>query len=322
MGTKTSAASPTAEREIVLSREFDAPRDLVWKAWTDPAQVGHWWGPNGFTITNHEMKVRPGGAWRLTMHGPDGTDYPNRMVYSEVVAPERLVYTHDSGQDDDPGQFHVVVTFAEQRGRTTVTMRSLFRTREARDFVVEKYHAIEGGRQHLARLAGHLATIAGGREFVITREFNAPRDLVWKAWTEPERLARWWGPRGYEMQVVALDLRPGGVFHYGMRSPDGKDLWGKFVYREIAAPSHLVFVVSFCDERGGMIRHWMSPTWPLEVLNTLALTEHEGRTTVTIRGVPINATPEEHRTFEGGITGMQRGFGLTFDQLDAYLTRA
>jgi uncharacterized protein YndB with AHSA1/START domain len=107
-----------------------------------------------------------------------------------------------------------------------------------------------------------------------------------------------------------------------MRSPDGKDLWGKFTYREIVAPERLVFVVSFSDEKGGVTRHWLSPTWPLEVLNTVTFVEQGGKTTVRLSGSPINATTEERKTFEGGFQSMQQGFKGTLDQLDEYLASA
>src|SRR3954464_2525826 len=99
----------SADREIVAVRVFDAPRELVYKAWTDPEHVAQWWGPNGFTNTIHEMDVRPGGVWRFIMHGPDGTDYKNEVEYLEVVKPELLVYLHESTP-----KFHVTVTFDDQ----------------------------------------------------------------------------------------------------------------------------------------------------------------------------------------------------------------
>jgi uncharacterized protein YndB with AHSA1/START domain len=136
---------------------------------------------------------------------------------------------------------------------------------------------------------------------------------VWKAFTESERLMHWWGPKGFTMRVARLDLRPGGVFHHGLRSPDGRDMWGKFVYREIVAPERLVFVVSFTDEKGNLVRHPLSPTWPLEVLNTMTL--HDGKTTLTLRAVPINATEEERKTFEAGRGSLKQGFTGTLDQL-------
>ena len=159
-------------------------------------------------------------------------------------------------------------------------------------------------------------------EFVITRDFHAPRELVWKAWTEPDRLMQWWGPKGFTMLACKLDLRPGGLFHYGMQAANGFEMWGKFVYREILAPERLVFVVSFSDKQGGTTRHFASATWPLEVLNTLTLTEHTGNTTVALKGGPINATEEERKTFAAGFESMQKGFTGTFDQLAAYLADA
>jgi uncharacterized protein YndB with AHSA1/START domain len=166
------------------------------------------------------------------------------------------------------------------------------------------------------------ATETQDREIVITRVFDAPRDLVFKALTDPERLKHWWGPKGFTWVSCKMDLRPGGVFHYCMRSPDGHEMWGKFAYREIVAPERIVFVNSFSDKDARIIRHPMSPTWPAEVLNTLTLTEHEGKTSVLLRGGPINATEEERKTFEAGFESMRKGFGGTFDQLAEYLAKA
>ncbi len=169
-----------------------------------------------------------------------------------------------------------------------------------------------------------LETAEKTTEFVITRVFDAPRDLVWKAWTEPEHLAEWWGPKGCTVRVVKLDVRPGGMFHYAMQFKPGHDMWGRFVYREIAAPSRLVYVSSFSDEKGGITRapfSQLNDTWPLEVLNTLTLSERGGKTTITLRGAPINATEEERKMFASMFASMQQGFGGTFDKLAEYLAR-
>lgn len=163
---------------------------------------------------------------------------------------------------------------------------------------------------------------AAGREFVIARDFDAPRELVWKAWTDPEHLKRWWGPKGFTVRVADLDLRPGGVFHYGMRSPDGQDIWGRFVFREILAPERLVFVNSFSDEQGGLTRHPLHAAWPLEMLSTITFAEAEGRTTLTIRWVPLAATQTETATFEAGHDSMRQGWTGTLDQLADFLAKA
>ncbi len=154
----TADASATADREIVLSREFDAPRELVWQAYTDPRHLPHWWGPDGFTNTVHEIDVRPGGMWRFTMHGPDGTDWPNRITYHEVVAPERLEYAHGEDVDDDPGAFQVTIRFEDLGGRTRVTQRMLFATVAQRKGV-EQFGAVELGNQTLRKLTEYLKTM-------------------------------------------------------------------------------------------------------------------------------------------------------------------
>lgn len=152
-----SASSATADREVVITRILDAPPELVFKTWTDPEHVDKWWGPTGFTNETFEMDVRPGGVWRYVMHGPDGVDYPNKIVYLEVAKPERLVYDHGSDGEGAEPDFRVTVTFADEGGKTRLTMRSVFPTAEARDYVVREFKAIEGGNQTLDRLAQYLA---------------------------------------------------------------------------------------------------------------------------------------------------------------------
>ncbi len=162
--------------------------------------------------------------------------------------------------------------------------------------------------------------MAEKNDFTITRVFDAPRDLVWKAHTEAAHLAKWWGPKGFKMLACNIDLRPGGLFHYGMESPDGHKMWGKFVYREIQPQDKLVFVVSFSDENGGTTRHPMSEGWPLEVLNTATFTEQDGKTTMIIKGHPVNASKDEETIFFSAFEGMNQGFKGTYDQFEEYIT--
>lgn len=157
------------------------------------------------------------------------------------------------------------------------------------------------------------------QDFVITRRFDAPRTLVFRAFTEPERLRHWWGPTGFSWVSCTMDLRTGGMLHYCMRSPDGQDMWGKWIYREIVPPERIVFVSSFSDADGNTVRAPFNPAWPLEVLNVLTLTEHGGKTTLTLRGGPLHAPEIERATFNASHPSMQQGFAGTFDQLDAYL---
>ena len=149
----------TSDREFISSRLLNAPRDLVFDVWTNPKHVTRWWGPSGFTTTVLEMTVRVGGITRLIMHGPNGVDYPNRIIYKEVVKPERLVYMHGSDIDNDPKQFETTVTFEAKGNKTLLTTRAVFVSAEEFRIVVEKYHAIEGNRQHLNKLEEFLAKI-------------------------------------------------------------------------------------------------------------------------------------------------------------------
>ena len=119
-----------------------------------------------------------------------------------------------------------------------------------------------------------------------------------------------------------MDLRRGGIYHYGLRAPDGSIMWGKFVYREIVRPERMVLVNSFSDEAGNLTRHPMSPTWPLEMLSTFLFAEEQGRTTVTIKWVPLNADETERKTFNAARPGMQQGWTGTLDQLAKYLAKA
>ena len=156
-------------------------------------------------------------------------------------------------------------------------------------------------------------------ELVVTRVFNAPREMVWKALTEPERLERWWGPKGFTSRIHRLELRPGGTFLYCQRNAEGLEMWGKWVYREIIAPERFVVVSSFTDDKGNLVRHPFQPNWPLEMLTESIFAEHHGRTTITIRMTPINATESERKTFDDGRNFMEEGFEGSFAKLDEYL---
>lgn len=158
-----------------------------------------------------------------------------------------------------------------------------------------------------------------GSEFVIRRRFDAPRDLVFRVWTEGEHLARWWGPKGFTIELIKFDPRPGGLFHYSMRTPDGTEMWGKFVYREIVKPERIVWVNSFSDPEGNTIRPPFAPDFPLEILNTVTFTEEGSQTVLTLRGVPINATTAEDQIFTGMHDSMHDGWTGTLDQLAAEL---
>jgi uncharacterized protein YndB with AHSA1/START domain len=151
----SEARVPTGEPVIEITRLLDAPRELVWQCLTDPQHLAHWWGPNGFSITTHSHAARKGGRWDFIMHGPDGTDYDNLIVYSEVARPERLVYEH--GEPGGEAHFHAVITLTEEgKNRTRITLHSRFPSIEARDQVIREFGAVEGGKQTLDRLGAYL----------------------------------------------------------------------------------------------------------------------------------------------------------------------
>src|SRR4051794_17456531 len=155
-----STHSATADREIVISRVIDAPRELVFEAFTEVRHLSQWWGPEGFTTTTKSFEFRVGGAWDFVMHGPDGTDYSEWITWAEIAPPERIALLHGESRDD-PDAFESVLTFEADDTRTRVQMHTVFPTKELRDEAVEKYHAIEGGQQTLGNLAAYVNEMVG-----------------------------------------------------------------------------------------------------------------------------------------------------------------
>jgi len=144
-------------RSIIGTRVYDAPRELVFAAFTDPKHLAQWWGPNGFTTTTHSFDFRPGGVWRFVMHGPDGRDYQNRVTYDEIVPPERLVYHHGGGEDVEPVQFSQTLTFEDLgNSKTRLTWHGRFPSAEERARVIKEYRADQGLVQTMARLAEYV----------------------------------------------------------------------------------------------------------------------------------------------------------------------
>ena len=157
MSEQQATGVVTEDRLLLILRVVDAPRELVWRAFTEREHLIQWWGPSGFTNTFYEFDLRPGGVWRFVMHGPDGTDYDNNSRFLEVTRPERIVFDHGTGPDDV--MFRSTVTFEAVGEATRVTLRMEFSTAQARDDAVRKYGAIEGGNQTLHRLAAYLETM-------------------------------------------------------------------------------------------------------------------------------------------------------------------
>jgi uncharacterized protein YndB with AHSA1/START domain len=313
-------AATSNSNEIRITRMYDAPVKAVWDAWTDPAQVAKWWGPRGFTITTHSKDLRPGGHWKYTMHGPDGTDYPNTTHYFEVEKNAKLVYDH-GGSDDRPPMFRVTVLFSETKGGTKMDMTMALPTPQAAEETrkVIKKHS---GNSTWDRLAEYLEKESTGSEkFVINRSFECPLDVMFEMWTDPRHFSQWLAPTGFQMQFIRSDIKPGGSTFYFMTGGNAK-MYGRAEYLKIQKPDLLVYTQQFCDENEKVTRHPMSPTWPETMLTTVKLAaEGPDHTRVTITWEPTGAvTPQELETFIKAKSGMTMGWTGSFDKLEAYIS--
>jgi len=295
---KASAPIESTEHELVITRLFDAPRELVFECWTEPEHLQHWQGaPRAFTVTSQESDIRPGGFFRICMRPPEGVDRWLQGGYREIVKPERLVFTHvwlDANRK--PGKETLVtITLAERGGKTELTLRqSGFPSVESRDG--HQY----GWTSALDVLTDYLAEVA--RAIVVTRVFDAPREVVFKAWMDAEQLRRWWGPKAFTNPVCELDPRPGGAIRIHMRAPDGTIYPMTGVLHEIVEPERLVFTSVALDKTGAPM---------FEVLNTVTFAEQGGKTKLTLRARVTMATAEAPRY----LAGMEQGWSQSLDRL-------
>jgi uncharacterized protein YndB with AHSA1/START domain len=259
-------------REIVTTRVFDAPPETVFRTWSESALLERWWGPDGFRTVTHSFDFRPGGHWKHTMIGPDGTEYPNHIVYEEITAPARIVYVHLPVADAADAEFRQTVTFAESGphgDRTELTMRLVFPSAEARNAVVQKYDAIEGAKQTLARLARDLERAASEvPPLHMTRVFDAPKRLVFEAWRRPELLARWFTPAPLTTPRCEVDLRSGGAFRLTMKMPNGPEFPMESRFVEVVEGERIVFTALVHDG--------------LHIHTTVTFEEHDGKTTLDV----------------------------------------
>ena len=291
------------DREMVIVRTISAPRERVWEVMTNPQQVGLWWGPKGFTNTLVKHELRVGGVWEHVMHGPDGKDYPNRAVFKEIVKPKRVVYELTGGKKDDPAMTKTASwTLEDQGGKTRLTLRMTFLTKEQRELVLKVYKAIDGGNQTLDRLVEHLR-VNPPFELAFERLIDASRDRVYDAWTDPKKMAQWFAPRPYQLIVKGMDFRPGGKFDMAMRGPDGNDFPFTGVYRVISPPAILSWSGEF-------------PDGPADQMTTVvSFEEEDGKTRFRARQTFHVMTP----TIEMATKGAYQGWNMTLDQLGEFV---
>lgn len=304
-GNAKVSGEMAGDLEMVFHRVFDAPRKLVFDMWTNPAHVPQWWGPNGFTTTIHEMDVRPGGTWRLTLHGPDGKDYKCKIVFLEVSRPERLVYKHETEPPTEPATFKTTVTFAERGGKTELTMRTVFPTAEMMKQVKE-HGADKGTPEMFARLVEHLGAMnamdAKVGDLLMTRELDVPRQKVFEAWSNPENLKQWFGPKGCGMWKFNVEFRVGGKLEFGYTGPDGTQ-YPPFIgtYVNIEEPKKIVFSGRLHGPEGQNVRI------------VITFEEANRKTKLTV-----------HQTYEResfATRGAPEGWRQTLDQLAEFLAR-
>ncbi|HZF16647.1 MAG TPA: SRPBCC domain-containing protein [Steroidobacteraceae bacterium] len=249
---RRAAVAAPDERDIVITRVVEAPRALVYQAWTTREHVVHWWRPKGFaSVDCDEFEARRGGRFGFTMKLADGTRYTSRCVFGELVPPESLSYDEECFENGKLfHRAHQDVRFESIGARTLITLKGRLdgvADRDARftiPFMREGWTA--GWNENLDELEPYLAKITGSL-FELTREIDAPRELVFDAWTDPKQLAEWWGPRIMKTPVCQIDLRVGGAYRIVMRAPDGTDYPMTGVYREIDRPRRLAMTMD-CSE--------------------------------------------------------------------------
>ncbi|MEZ4364963.1 MAG: SRPBCC family protein [Kofleriaceae bacterium] len=304
--------------ELSISRLYDAPVDLVWDAWTDPARVAMWWGPRGFTLTHHAKDLRPGGTWRYTMHGPDGVDYPNVTHYHVVEPRRRLVYDHGA-TDETPPLFRVNVTFTEVDGKTRMDMTMTFATPEVAE-QTRRFIKQAGGEGTWDRLAEHLGDTPDAPRFVINRTFDAPIAQVFSMWTEPEHIARWLPPTGAEARFHRAEIAVGKTTFFSVTGPHGT-LHATAEYLAIEPPRLVVYRQRFCDADERPQRPPMGPDFPLAFHTTVELTaEADDRTRVTVTWRPDgDVSAAGLASFVAARPGMAQGWTGSFDKLEALL---
>lgn len=309
--------------ELYLTRIYDAPVEAVWDAWTDPNQVAQWWGPRGFTITTHSKDLRPGGSWIYTMHGPDGTDYPNKTYYFEVEKYKKLVYDHGAS-DDRPPLFRVTVEFSESKGKTTMSMTMALASADAAK-EIKKFIKKAGGESTWDRLAEHLDKRSTGREkFVIARSFEAPLEVMFDLWSDPKHLSAWLAPTGFNMKWTRADIRAGGKLEYSVSNGADVTMYGRIEYLEIKRPERLIYTQQFTDQDGHVSRHPHAPTWPETMLTTILFSSEGPSTTrVSLTWEPYGpVTMEEIETFIKGRGGMTQGWTGSFDKLEEFISKS
>ncbi len=320
MSLLSQSILPKERPLIITTRLIAAPRELVWKVLTTPEHLKHFWGPDGFTNSFKTYDLRVGKEARFTMHGPDGKDWSNRFVFLTIDPPHLLRWNHDNGGEGDwDHKFTGEMELTEEGDKTRIELRVIEPSIESRDAIA--VYAIDGGLQNLDRLAAYVAPMAQEKNlFVIERSFPVSQERLFRAFTDVKEMTQWYAPAGMKTIKAEQDLKPGGIYHYGLSSDQGQEMWGKVTYKEITPPSRLVYRQSFSDPAGGLTRHPMAPTWPMEMLTIMDfIPEGTTQTRLKISWIYAGVDDAEGETFRSAHDGMNGGWTGTLDGLNAYL---
>lgn len=263
--------------EILFTRTVEAPRDLVWKMWTEAEHLKQWWSPRGFTTPICTVDLRVGGVWHYAMQDADGQKHWGIARYEEIVPIELLRYrdafSNEAG-DRVPPETSVTVTLIEHGGRTEMRSLVVCDSKEQRDQLVEMGMVV-GMNQTVDKLEEYLASGRDESDIFISREFDAPVEAVFRAWTEPEQIQAWWGPEGFHCETQSIDIRKGGEWRFVMIGPDGKAYPNLISYQQIVPNERIEYsvgdgitaepeftAVTTFEDLGGRTRVTMRSTLP------------------------------------------------------------
>lgn len=323
MSSLAQVLLPADKPHIITTRHLAAPRALVWKVLTTPEHLKHFWGPDGFTNSYSKFDLHVGGQALFIMHGPDGTDYPNRFIFRTVEAPRFLAFDHDGGEGGaEDHSFKSEIELFDEGDKTRIELRVFAQSMAQRDTFVS-FGATEGGKQNLDRLAAFVAPMAEAKNlFEIERTFPVAQERLFKACTRVEELQKWMAPPGMTVLKAEQNLKPGGHYHYGLGSGQGNEMWGMVTYKEITPNSRLVYLQSFSDPQGNLTRHPMAPHWPLEMVTVFDfIPEGAKQTKLKISWIYAGTDDAEGETFRAAHASMNGGWTGTLDNLGAFLAR-
>jgi len=305
-----------SDTEILMTRVFDAPRELVFEAITKPEHVMRWWGPRASSFAECEIDFRVGGKWRYVINLPGGQQMTMTGVFHEITPPKGLVGTECFVEPrfGNP-QWRTTLTLEEHNGKTTMTSRVVHPTKQNRDG-----HFNSGMEFGAAETFDRLEDLLAGRptgpdpsdnpmekEIEITRVFDAPRELVYQAWTEPQHMTQWWGPGVFTNHSCELDVRPGGAWQIVMRGPDGTDFRCEGIYSEVVAQERLVFTNDAVDQNGKPL---------LKGFTSVTFADQGSKTKLILKTRAVGLVDFAPQM----LRGMEAGWSQSLDSLAAHLS--